>query len=191
MSIPKLSLIIAASLLSACSTVLVETLGSSGVQEDPTQRTTGAVVEDQSIETKILVNMKAQVPAFMDAKLQVVSYNGVVLIVGQVATDELKAQATDIASLASTKIKRIHNELEVTNNIGFMARNSDAWIGTKARTLLMSSDEVPASQINVIVENGAIYLMGLIGQAEGDRAANLVRNVSGVNRVVKVFEYLN
>ncbi len=191
MSIPKLSLFIAASLLSACSTVLVETVGSSAVQEDPTQRTTGAVVEDQSIETKILVNMKAQVPAFKDAKLQVVSYNGVVLIVGQVATDELKAQATDIASLASTKIKRIHNELEVTNNIGFMARNSDAWIGTKARTLLMSSDEVPASQINVIVENGAIYLMGLIGQAEGDRAANLVRNVSGVNRVVKVFEYLN
>lgn len=191
MSMPKFSVITAALLLSACSTVLVETVGSSGVQEDPTKRTAGAVVEDQSIETKILVNMKAQVPAFMDAKLQVVSYNGVVLIVGQVAMDDMKARATEIASQASTKIKRIHNELEVTNNIGFMSRSSDAWIGTKARTLLMSSDEVPSSQINVIVENGAIYLMGLIGQAEGDRAANLVRNVSGVNRVVKVFEYLN
>lgn len=191
MSIYKISFSIAALLLASCTTILVETTGEAGMLEDPTVRTTGAAVEDQAIETRILVNLKSQDPFFRDSRLQVVSYNGVVLIVGQVATEELKAKATNIASQASTKIKRIHNELEVTNNAGFLSRSSDAWIGTKARTVLMTSDEVPSSQINVIAENGAIYLMGLISQAEGDRAANLVRNVSGVNRVVKVFEYIN
>lgn len=191
MSIYKICFFIATLLFASCTTILVETTGDTGMLEDPTQRTTGAAVEDQSIETRILVNLKSQDPFFRDSRLQVVSYNGVVLLVGQVATQELKAKATDIASQASTKIKRIHNELEVTNNASLRTRSSDAWIGTKARSVLLTSDEVPASQINVIAENGAIYLMGLISQAEGDRAANLVRNVSGVNRVVKVFEYIN
>lgn len=191
MNFYKSLLFIFALALSSCTTILVETTGDAGIQEDPTERTAGAVVEDQSIETKILVNMKSQEPAFRNSRLQVVSYNGVVLMVGQVATETLKAKATEIASQASTKIKRIHNELEVTSNTSFLTRGNDAWIGTKARTLLMTSDEVPSSQVRVITENGSIYLMGLINQSQGDRAANLVRNVAGVNRVVKVFEYIN
>lgn len=178
-------------MLTACTTILTETTGEAGIQEDPTERTAGAVVEDQSIETKILVNLRSQVPAFKSSRLQVVSYNGVVLLAGQVPTEALKARAAEIASQASAKIKRIHNELDVSNNSTFLTRSNDAWIGTKARTVLMTSDEVPSSQIRVIAENGAIYLMGLISQAEGDRAANLVRNVSGVKKVVKVFEYIN
>lgn len=191
MQAQKIILFLAALLLTSCTTILVETTGDQGLQEDPTQRSAGAIVDDQSIETRVLVNLKSQEPMFRDSRLQVVSYNGVVLIVGQVATEELKARATAIASQASSKIKRIHNELEVRNNSSLLARSNDAWIGTKARTVLMTSDEVPSSQVQVIAENGSIYLMGLISQAEGDRAANLVRNVSGVNRVVKVFEYIN
>lgn len=191
MSCRKVVLFLSALLLASCTTILTETTGDAGIQEDPTERTAGAVVEDQSIETKILVNLKSQEPAFKDSRLQVVSYNGVVLMAGQVATEELKARAAEIASQASTKIKRIHNELEVMGNTTFVTRSNDAWIGTKVRTLLLRSKEVPSSQINVIAENGTIFLMGLISQSEGDRAANLVRNVSGVSRVVKVFEYIN
>ncbi len=191
MSCSKVVLFLSALLLASCTTILTETTGDAGIQEDPTERTAGAVVEDQSIETKILVNLKSQEPAFKDSRLQVVSYNGVVLMAGQVATEELKARAAEIASQASTKIKRIHNELEVMGNTTFVTRSNDAWIGTKVRPVLLGSKEVPSSQINVIAENGTIFLMGLISQSEGDRAANLVRNVSGVSRVVKVFEYIN
>jgi len=191
MNVYKSLLILTTLAITSCTTILTETTGDAGIQEDPTERTTGAVVEDQAIETKILVNMKSQQPAFKNSRLQVVSYNGVVLMVGQVATEALKAEATEIASQASAKIKRIHNELEVTSNTSFLTRSNDAWIGTKARTVLITSDDVPSSQVRVITENGAIYLMGLISQAQGDTAANLVRNISGVSRVVKVFEYIN
>jgi len=191
MKMHRTFLFITALAVSSCTTILTETTGDSGIQEDPTERTAGAIVEDQSIETKILVNMRSQEPAFKNSRLQVVSYNGVVLMVGQVPTEALKARATEIASQASAKIKRIHNELEVSSNTSFITRSNDAWIGTKARTVLITNDDVPSSQVRVITENGSIYLMGLISQAEGDTAANLVRNISGVNRVVKVFEYIN
>ncbi|MEX0619182.1 MAG: BON domain-containing protein [Pseudohongiellaceae bacterium] len=175
----------------ACTAILVETTGEQGIQENPRERTAGAVVEDRSIETKIVVNMKSQEPAFREANFDVVSYNGVVLLVGQVQSDSLKARATEIAQQASAKIVRIHNELEVAGSTGFLARSNDAWISTKVRTQLRANDGVPGRDIQVVCENGAIFLMGLITQPEGDRAAALARNISGVTKVVKVFEYIN
>ncbi len=149
------------------------------------------MIEDEVIETKIAVNMRSQEPAFKQSNFSVVSHNGVVLLIGQVESDFLRAQATEIASQASAKIKRIHNELEVAGKASFISRSNDAWIGTKIRTLLIADNDVPSSRVKVIVENGAVYLMGLVSQTEGDSAANLARNVSGVTKVVKVFEYIN
>lgn len=178
-------------LFTSCTTILVGTTGPDGFQEDPTERTTGAVIEDQSIETKIIVNLKSIEPAFRQTNVDIISHNGVVLLIGQVPSEELKSRATQIASEASTKIKRIHNELEVSGSSSFLTRSSDTWIATKVRTLMLTNSDVPSDQVRVITENGAVYLMGMIDQSQGDHAANLARNVSGVIRVVKVFEYLN
>ena len=177
--------------LSSCTAILTETTGDQGIQENPAERTTGAMIEDEIIETKVAVNMRSQEPAFKKSNFSVISHNGVVLLVGQVESDFLRARATEVASKASAKIKRIHNELEVAGNTGFLSRSNDAWIATKIRTLLIAESDVPSSRVKVIVENGAVYLMGLVSQSEGDSAANLARNVSGVTKVVKVFEYIN
>lgn len=177
--------------ITSCTAILVRTTGDQGILEDPTERTAGAIVEDQSIETKVIVNMKSQEPAFRRVNFDVISHNGVVLLVGQVESEALKARATEIASRASVKIKRIHNELEISGKTSYLARGNDAWIATKVRTLMLANDSVPSGQVRVIAENGAIYLMGIISQAEGDNAANLARNISGVTRVIKVFEYIN
>jgi len=178
-------------LLTSCSTILVNTTNRDGMQEDPTERTAGAIVEDRSIETKIAVNLKAEEPAFRTTSFNVISHNGVVLLVGQVESNELKARATEIASQASTKIKRIHNEMEVSGRTGIISQGNDTWIATKVRTLMFANGDVPSDQVRVVVENGAVYLMGIISQSEGDNAANIARNVSGVTKVVKVFEYLS
>ncbi|MEC8587625.1 MAG: BON domain-containing protein [Pseudomonadota bacterium] len=149
------------------------------------------MIEDEIIETKVAVNMRSQEPAFKKSNFSVISHNGVVLLVGQVESDFLRARATEVASKASAKIKRIHNELEVAGKTGFLSRSNDAWITTKIRTLMLTDKDVPASQVKVVTENGVVYLMGLVSQPEGDSAANLARNVSGVAKVVKVFEYIN
>ena len=177
--------------LSSCTAILTETTGDQGIQEDPAERTTGAIIEDEIIETKVAVNMRSQEPAFKKSNFSVISHNGVVLLVGQVDSDFLRTRATEIASKASVKIRRIHNELEVAGKTGFLSRSNDAWIATKIRTLMLTDNDVPASQVKVVTENGAVYLMGLVSQPEGNNAANLARNVSGVAKVVKVFEYID
>ncbi len=191
MKIYRVLVLVTLLITSSCTAILVRTTGEQGMQEDPSERTAGAVIEDQAIETKIIVNMKSQDSAFKQTQFDVISHNGVVLLIGQVESEQLKILATEIASQASTKIKRIHNELEVTEKSSFMDRSSDVWIATKVRTLMLTDNQVPSSQVRVIAENGAVYLMGLISQADGDNAANVARNVSGVTKVVKVFEYIN
>jgi len=191
MSLKRFLLVAVALLITSCTTILVETTGEQGISEDPAERTAGARVEDQSIETKVIVNMKSQEPEFRKANFNVISHNGVVLLVGQVVSNEMKNKASEIASQASSKIKRIHNELEIAGKTSLIARGNDAWIATKVRTLMLTNSGVPSRQIRVIAENGTVYLMGLIDQSNGDNAARLARNVSGVTRVVKVFEYIN
>ena len=194
MKIYRVLVLVTLLITSSCTAILVRTTGEQGMQEDPSERTAGAVIEDQAIETKIIVNIHS-FPTRRSSDLQthfdVISHNGVVLLIGQVESEQLKILATEIASQASTKIKRIHNELEVTEKSSFMDRSSDVWIATKVRTLMLTDNQVPSSQVRVIAENGAVYLMGLISQADGDNAANVARNVSGVTKVVKVFEYIN
>jgi len=188
--IASLITIVILMMTTACTTILVETTGPEGLTEDPGTRTAGAVVEDESIQTRIIVNMKSQEPRFRNSNFNVISHNGVVLIVGQVQSDELRTKASEIASQASSKIKRIHNELEVAGRTSMLARTNDTWISTKVRTQLTANKQVPASQIRVVTNNSTVYLMGLVSQSEGDQAALLTRNVAGVAKVVKVFEYI-
>lgn len=177
-------------LSTGCTSVLVATTDENGIQEDPGVRTAGTIVEDESIETKVTVNMKSMEPVFRDAHFNVVSHNGVVLMVGQVQSDALKIRAGQIAAEASAQVRRVHNELEVAGKTTMLSRTNDSWLSTKVRTQMVANKDVPSGRIRVITENGVVYLMGMLTQAEGDRAALLARNVAGVSRVVKVFEYI-
>jgi osmotically-inducible protein OsmY len=170
-------------LTTSCTTVLVKT-NPDGLEEDPTVRSAGAVVEDESIQTRVIVNMKALEPRFEEANFDVVSHNGVVLIVGQVQSEALRASASEIAAESSSKIKRIHNELEVAGKTTLLSRTNDSWISTKVRTQMAANKDIPGTRIRVVTNNGTVYLMGMISQADGDRAALLARNVAGVARVV-------
>ena len=177
-------------LATSCSTILVNTTNKDGIQENPARRTPGAVIEDRSIETIVAVNLKADNQAFREARFNVVSHNGVVLLVGQIQNQLLKQKATEIISKASSKIKRIHNELEISDKRGFLSRGNDSWIATKVRTLILANDEVPSNQVKVTVENGVVYLMGILTEAEGNKAANVARHVVGVKKVINVIEYV-
>lgn len=182
--------LLVAVLISSCATILTETTGEEGIAEDPTRRTTGTVVEDQSVETRILVNLRSREPAFRDASINVVSHNGIVLLVGQVPEEELIDRAADIASDTSNHVRRIHNELEVAGSRSLLSRGNDTWLATKVRTQLAFNEDINADRMRVIANDGRIYLMGIVDRAEGDRAARLARNVGGVTRVVTAFEYL-
>ncbi len=178
-------------LAASCSPFLAGTRSEEGIAEDVTQRTLGATITDESIETRIRTNLAAQEATLADSNIDVTAHNGVVLLVGQVPSPELKLRAVEIASDASSQIRRIHDELEVTGNTGFLTRSNDVLISTRVRTLLLTANIDVDADIRVVTENGAVYLMGVLSREQGDEVAALVSDINGVTRVVKVFEYLN
>ncbi len=177
--------------LSGCATVISTVKPGETIEEDRGTRTLGTVLDDNAIETAITVNLNAN-PALKKAHISVVTFNGTVLLVGQVPTQELKNEATRIAtSTNSSLIKTVHNELEVSGATTFLSRSNDAWLTTKLKTLMLADPTVAGLRTKVVTENGVVYLMGLVTQAEADQTVDLVSNSSGVTKVVRAFEYID
>ena len=120
----------------------------------------------------------------------VVSYNGFVLLAGQVSSEELKAKATDVVRKIR-EVRRIYNEMEVAAPSSAMTRSSDTWITTKVKSWLLGSPDTPGMRVKVVTENGVVYLMGLVTREEAERVAKEAADISGVQRVVRLFELID
>jgi osmotically-inducible protein OsmY len=178
-------------LLNSCATVISATTGDEGLQEDRGRRSVGAVVDDNSIETTIKVNFNAADEQLKNSHINVVSFNGTVLLVGQVPSQDTKNLATRVARTSSSRVKEVYNELEVAGSTTFLSRSNDAWLSGKIKTLMLADSEVSGRRTKVVTENGVVYLMGLLTQEEADTAVELVSNTRGVTKVVRAFEYIN
>lgn len=175
--------------LSGCGSFLAS-MESNSMEDDPGERTIGQQLEDESIETKAIVNIRAANEAFDQAHLVVVSYNGYVLLAGQVHSEALKIQATEVLRKVRN-VRRIYNELEVASPSSAMTRSSDTWITTKVKSYMLGSSGIEGGRVKVVTENGVVYLMGLATQAEADRIADTASGISGVQKVVRIFEIID
>lgn len=157
---------------------------------DPTKRTLGVVIDDEAVERLAKRHIRAADDGLAESHINVVSYHGVVLLTGEVATAALRDRAE--RSLANIrKIRAVFNDIQVGGPSNLVARANDGWIATKVRSGLTASEEVKVTRIKVVAERGVIYLIGVVPRDQGDAAAEVARDVFGVNRVVKVFDYLD
>jgi osmotically-inducible protein OsmY len=177
------------SITAGCGSFLAA-VDSEPIVDDPGERTMGAKLEDESIETKAKVNISAADPDLKSAHIVTVSYNGFVLIAGQVPTEQLKEKASEVVKQIRG-VRRIYNELQVAGNTSGMTRSSDTWITTKVKSTLIADDRIQSGRVKVLTENGVVYLMGLATRAEAQRAADASADVDGVQRVVQLFEYID
>ncbi len=176
--------------LAGCSSVLTATRDDP-IADNRGTRTIGSTIDDSLIETKAAVNIaKAHPDLDQNSHVVVASYNGVVLLAGQTPRNELKQMAEQAASSVQ-RVKRVHNELQVLQPSSALARSHDTWLTTKIKTQMLADNSVPGSRIKVITENGIVYLLGLVTRQEGNRATALVQSVAGVQRIVKLFEYID
>ncbi|KGE03244.1 BON domain-containing protein [Pseudohaliea rubra] len=171
-----------------CTQILVASEANT-IEEKPGERTFARRIADESIEIKAVVNMHAADEGFDSAHLVVVSYNGYVLVAGQVASEELKGKATQVVR-ELREVRRIYNELEVAAPSSAMTRASDTWITTKVKTWLVGKPSTPGLRTKVVTENGVVYLMGMVTAEEADRIATMAAEISGVQRVVRLFELI-
>ncbi|TQV80200.1 BON domain-containing protein [Exilibacterium tricleocarpae] len=174
---------------SGCVSVINAT-SKDPIKPDPGKRTFGTMIDDQRLETIAAVNIKKAHPALNNAHINVTSYNGVLLLTGQVKSAELRTLASETAAKIP-KVRQVYNELQVQGKLSILARTNDSWLTTKVKTKLMAHRDISSNRIKVVTENGTVFLMGLLSHAEADRAAEVARTTGGVQKVVKAIEYLN
>ena len=151
--------------------------------------TFGTIFEDNSIESRVDELLDPIEQSNQPASINIDSHNLYVLIYGQVPNQQVIDQVSQ-AVVDVPEIRKIFNELRITNPeqvSGF----SDSWISMKVRSSLTAESGLDSKRITVRVENSEVFLMGLVTRAEGDKAALVARNISGVTKVVKIFEYID
>lgn len=164
--------------------------GCSIFSGDPRVRTPGAIIDDAMLERIVAGDIRRADPGFKSAHLVVVSYNGLLLLAGQVGTPTLRAKAATLAANIP-KVRSVHNALEVGGPISYVARSNDSWLTTKVKSRLFGGRNTKARKMKVVTENGTVYLLGIITREEADAAVAATQQVYGVQKIVKVFEYLD
>jgi osmotically-inducible protein OsmY len=165
-------------------------MNMGAIEDHPAERTIARIIEDDNIETKATVNIRAENEAYRDSHLIVVCYNGVLLLAGQVVDKALKEDATKVVRKIKG-VRKISNELEIGPPTSAMKRTNDAWITTRIKSSLLANSELSANRVKVVTENGVVYLMGLVTQKEAERVTEIAASTSGVKRVVRLFELLD
>lgn len=176
--------------LGGCSSFLSATRDKP-IDDDKGTRTIGSKIDDSLIETKVAVNVAKADPALdRDSHIVVSSYNGVVLLAGQTPRADLKNKAEQAAKEVQ-KVKTVHNELQILQPSSLAARSNDTWLTTKIKSQMLADANVPSTRIKVITENGIVYMLGLVTRREGDLATQVVQGVDGVQKIVRLFEYID
>ena len=153
------------------------------------RRSSGAQVDDQSIELKISehANSRWGVRAHTSATI----YYGVVLLTGEVPTQADKVALEEFAKSAD-RVRGVQNELVVAPPSELGSRTNDSYITSLVKTrFLESTDKFSPTHIKVVTDRGVVYLMGIVRRPEGDAAARTAASTQNVQRVVKVFEYID
>lgn len=186
-------LLLAASLgslviLSGCSS-LISATWEEPIQEDRGSRTLGNYLEDEVIETKTLVNLNKGSVALRNSHVGATSYNGLVLLTGQVPNAATKEEAERITSQIR-EVRKVHNELEIAGPTSSIVRSNDIYLTSRVKLQLLAERNINGGRIKVVTENSTVYLMGLVSQKEADLAVRIVRTITGVQKIVKAFEYI-
>ncbi|MCA0901755.1 BON domain-containing protein [Microbulbifer agarilyticus] len=176
-------------LLGGCATVLDAT-HDGPIQPDPGERSFGTYIDDQQLETITKVNLRKAHPELKESNIDITSFNGVVLLTGQVSSNDLRNLAGQTAQQVHS-VRQVYNEIQVRGTTSVLARTSDTWLTTKVKGALMTDKEIDSGRIKVVTENGVVYLMGLLTRQEAENAAEKTRTVGGVQKVVKAVEYID
>lgn len=151
------------------------------------RRTLGAQTEDKSITVKAEVRLGKL--GGDNGHINIASFNRKVLLTGEVPDQATKAQA-EREVRAIEGVQGVFNELEIAGPASYTSRSSDALVTTKVKASLVEMKTISAQSFKVVTENGTVYLMGRVTQREGDVATDVTKSVAGVQRVVKLFEYI-
>jgi osmotically-inducible protein OsmY len=175
-------------LLSACAPVVVGGAVVSGISVANDRRSAGQVIDDKIISTQVRKAIHKAI--HNDEHIKVLTYNGVVLLAGEADNAEDKLRAEDAAAARSGVI-RVINELRESIPTNITRRTKDSYITSKAKSTLLRVKLAGfnPTRVRIMTTRGIVYLMGRVTETEANAVVEKIRNLRGVVKVVKVFEY--
>ncbi|MEQ1806433.1 MAG: BON domain-containing protein [Burkholderiaceae bacterium] len=173
--------------LPGCAALLVGGAVVGGTMVATDRRTTATQLEDQLIEGKAATKVRETLGE--RGKVTSTSYNRLVLLTGDVVTDSDKA-AVEQAVARVDNARSVVNELIVGGSASLSTRSNDALLSTKVKASIVDTKGLYANSIKVVTERGVVYLLGRVTEQEATQATSVARGVSGVNKVVRVFDIL-
>lgn len=167
--------------------------GLAGCTNNPeSQRTPGTLIDDTALSFVIEREIRASDEGYEGAHLSVTVFDGLVLLLGQVPTEALRANAVRVTeSLYKVDPGNVHNHLSVDGPISMLSRTNDSVLTTEVKARLLVAANVPGGKIKVKTENGIIYLLGRVTREEAEQAALETQKAFGVRQIIKVFDYLD
>ena len=150
-------------------------------------RTVGTQIDDNAIEISAGYKLLQDDGIKKHTNINVISYNGVLLAVGQSPNKFLIDKAVAILNNVEG-VTRVHNQIKLGSPADYSTRAKDVWITTKVKSELLTDDVVEGHKVKVVTENKEVYLMGMLPQEQASRAAQIASEIYGVERVIKVFQ---
>lgn len=173
--------------LQGCAPVIVGGVAAgAAVAQD--SRTTGTVVDDEAIELKAGQAIRRDEELRRRTHISFTSYNNMVLVSGEAPTEELKERVIERIR-GIPKVRRVYDEITIAAPSSLTSRSSDTLLTASVKGKLLTIRNFDGTRIKVVTEKGVVFLMGLVTRREGGIAAEASRQVSGVQKVVKLFEY--
>lgn len=152
------------------------------------RRSSGAQLDDEAIELRTSNRVRQ---AFGErVHINATSYNRQVLLTGEVGSSNDKQQAEQIAARVDN-VRGVINELAVMGSSSLGTRSNDTVTTGRVKAALLDAPDLSGTAFKVVTERGTVYLMGRVTQREAERGTEVVRSVGGVQRVVRVFEYIS
>lgn len=174
-------------LVQGCAGLIIGAgVGAASVAHD--RRTIGMQVDDTTTAGRISIAMSKDTAINEQTNISVQVFNGTALLVGQAPTQALIQQAEKLASSVKN-IKKLHNQIRLGSPIPASVMANDTWLASKIKTKLIADKRIDGLQIEIEVENGEVFLMGLVSEQESIIAVDIARNINGVKQVIKAFEY--
>lgn len=176
--------------LQGCIFVAGAAAGAAAIAVVYDHRTLSNTLEDTKIANKIIDKIRGITNLRDNSHIEVTVFNHIVLLTGETPKPEWREQAEQIAR-STPNVTRVYNQITIQGPTSSLTRTSDSWITTKIKSQMLATEDLKSGSIKVVTENGVVYLMGIVTTEQAEIAVDIARQVSGVQRVMKIFQYKN
>lgn len=163
-------------------------VAGSAIAKD--SRSLQTMSDDNGIEFQAIQKLRADQKLYGESHITVTVFNHILLLTGEVPSAADRAKAESLVQ-SVPDVSRVYNQLKIAQNIGTLQAADDVKLAANIKTRMMLTSNLNSDNFKIVVENGVVYVMGLATREQANIATDVIRNSSGVQRVVKLIQYKN